>query len=109
MAVPRDAAARRYYRAAGQRLDDARFILAVGRTTAPVDLAGYCVECLLKALSLSQTPAARRAALLPELMTHSFADLLQLYAAGGGGSLPPTVRADLNLVGTWVPRLRYDP
>lgn len=110
MAVPRDPVARRYYRAAVQRLDDARVVLAVTeRTTAAVYLAGYCVECVLKALVLAQTPVARRPAVQQELFTHSYRDLLVMYTTRGGPTIPRDVQADLSAVDTWQPRLRYDP
>lgn len=110
MAVPRDPVAKKYYRAAVQQLDDARVVLAVTeRTTAAVYLAGYCVECLLKALVLTQTPPGQREAVQQQLLTHNFELLLAMYLARGGATVPKSVRADLSVVGTWQPRLRYDP
>ncbi len=53
MALPRAAEARRYYRAAKQRYEDAQMLLEAGRTTGAVYLAGYAVECILKALLLA--------------------------------------------------------
>ena len=52
MAMPSSPHARRYYRVAKQRFDDALLLLEMGRTTAAVYLAGYSVECMLKALIL---------------------------------------------------------
>jgi HEPN domain-containing protein len=52
--VPRDQETKRFYRAAGQRLEDARFLTESTRTTAAVLLAEYCVECVLKALIITQ-------------------------------------------------------
>lgn len=109
MAIPRDPDARRYYRAAGQRLDDARAVLEIGRTTASVYLAGYCVECLLKSLILASTPESSRPGTRSALMTHDFDSLRRLYAVRCGGPLPEPVARDLALVGGWAPRLRYDP
>jgi len=43
---------------AKQRFDDALLLLEMGRTTAAVYLAGYSVECMLKALILSAVPQA---------------------------------------------------
>lgn len=42
--------ARLFYRAAKQRFDDALLLLELKRTTAAVYLAGYSIECMLKAL-----------------------------------------------------------
>jgi HEPN domain-containing protein len=89
VSIPADPDARRYYRAGLQRLEDARFILAKGRrTTAAVYLAGYCVEFLLKALILSQTPGAGRGALSARLRTHSIEGLRKLYTGECGGEHP---------------------
>jgi HEPN domain-containing protein len=52
-------AVRRFRLAAGQRLEEARFLLTQGRfTTASIYLAGYSVECALKALILHNDPPA---------------------------------------------------
>jgi hypothetical protein len=64
VAMPSSVQARRFYRAAKQRFDDALLLLAMERTTAAVYLAGYSVECMLKALILSAVPQAQEAALL---------------------------------------------
>ena len=57
MGMPKSKEARLFYRAAEQRFTDAQFIFRKGdRTTAAVYLAGYAVECFLKALILSQLP-----------------------------------------------------
>jgi HEPN domain-containing protein len=111
MALPRDPDARRYYRAGIQRLDDARFILGDGgrRTTAAIYLAGYCVECLLKALILSQVAAVRRPKILTRLRTHSFEALRKLYVTECHAGIPGEVARDLSLLESWDSKLRYDP
>ena len=44
---------RRFHRAAARRFEEAQFLLTRGNyTTAAVYLAGYAVECMLKALIL---------------------------------------------------------
>ncbi len=59
--MPTAPEARRFYRVAKERFDDALFLLAGGRTTGAVYFAGYAVECMLKALILSRlTGKARR-------------------------------------------------
>jgi hypothetical protein len=64
MAMPGSGPARPFYRAAKQRVDDALLLLEMERTTAVVYLAGYSVECMLKALILSAVPQAQEAELL---------------------------------------------
>lgn len=58
VAMPSAVQARRFYRAAKQRFDDALLPLAMERTTAAVSLAGYSVAYMLKALILSAVPQA---------------------------------------------------
>src|SRR5690606_15979110 len=60
MAIPADINARRYYRVAYQRLDDGQALLEINRPRAAIYLTGYAVECMMKALLLTSTPAAGR-------------------------------------------------
>jgi HEPN domain-containing protein len=64
MAVPKDIDARRYYRVAYQRYDDGKLLERASRPQAAIYLAGYAVECILKALLIRSTPARGRATLL---------------------------------------------
>ena len=52
MAIPASIEARLYYRCAFQRHEDAQILLRADHTTGAVYLAGYGVECILKALVL---------------------------------------------------------
>ena len=49
MAVPHSSEARMFYRCAWQRLDEGELLLTHQMTVAAVYLAGYGVECMLKA------------------------------------------------------------
>ncbi len=51
MALPQPKEARLFIRRPKQRAEDAELLLKAGRTTGAVYLAGYTVECFLKALS----------------------------------------------------------
>jgi HEPN domain-containing protein len=85
--MPSSAHARRFYRAAKQRFDDALLLLEMERTTAAVYLAGYSVECMLKALILSAVPQTHEEELLGMLhgvRAHDYEWLLHLYAEKGG-------------------------
>jgi hypothetical protein len=65
MAMPRDKDARRYYRVAKQRLDEADTILSkADLPAAAMYIAGFAVECALKALLLMRRPAGQRPDLL---------------------------------------------
>ena len=112
--MPRYPEARVFYRAADERMADARFIqYDGGRTTAGVYLAGYAVECMLKALILSRVARADdRAAMLAEFRGrrgHDFGWLRRVYREGGGSPPPRDVQAALAVVEPWDTDLRYDP
>src|SRR5579859_6130261 len=66
MGLPKPPEARLYYRAAKQRFDDAQWLLEGERTTGAIYLAGYTVECFLKALLLASVASHRRKMLLEE-------------------------------------------
>jgi hypothetical protein len=112
MALPRVSEARPYYYSAKQRLDDSVFLLTAGRTTGAVYLAGYCVECMLKALILAGVPEGARAQTLASLRgpsAHRFEWLKKLYVDNGGPQLPRDVANHFSLVNTWTTDLRYTP
>jgi hypothetical protein len=57
MSQPQDIDARKYWRVALQRIDWAKVILRKAQLPAAArDVAGYAVECILKALLLTVTP-----------------------------------------------------
>ena len=112
MAMPRDADARRYYRAGKQRLSEAELILEkVELPAAAVYLAGYGVECLLKALLVERTPAGDRPALIVALKGHFGHSLIRLRAGliSRGVPVSAAVASDLVSMTTWSPELRYEP
>lgn len=112
MAMPSSANARLFYRAAKQRFEDAEFLLDVDRTTAAVYLAGYSVECMLKALMLSVVPRAQEAetlALFRGARAHEYDWLMRLYAERGGPGLPPNLVPHFARVNTWSTDMRYSP
>ena len=115
MGIPRDKDAKRYYRAAGQRLEDATFLLDAARTTAAVYLAGYCVECMWKALIITQVGKDKEEVLdlFRGAGAHNYDWLRSLYVDKYGGKPPPKKDKDLVnafvIVGSWRTDLRYDP
>jgi len=112
MPLPRDSDARDYYRSAFQWLDDARFLLRqAARPRASVYLAGYTVECMIKALILSSVPRKMHESLMQEktLFTHNLEILKALYRTKGGFPLPKSISKDLMEVGSWEPERRYRP
>jgi stress-induced morphogen len=98
--MPSSVHARRFYRAAKQRFDDALLLLEMERTTAAVYLAGYSVECMLKALILSAVPQTQAEELL---------GMLHLYAEKGGARMPASVVPYFARVNSWSTDMRYTP
>jgi HEPN domain-containing protein len=110
MALPQALEARPFYQSAKQRFEDAQFLLEAERTTGAVYLAGYSVECMLKALILSITPAGERGEEVGSFRgakAHDFDWLKMRYFAKGGPSFPSSVSKNFALVNTWTTDLRY--
>src|SRR5437764_269743 len=109
MANPRSAEAKRFYRASLERLEDAQSLLGNRRTTGAVYLAGYGVECILKALLLERTPKSRRSGVLDSFrgqLAHNF-DWLK-YELGRTGFTQFRQSAAWFLeVNDWSTELRY--
>jgi HEPN domain-containing protein len=104
--------ARRFSRAALQRLEEAEFLLERGNyTTAATYLAGYAVECALKALILSNEPLSRQAATLREFRgarAHDF-DSLKARLVRCKVVIPGAIARELARVNGWSTDLRYEP
>jgi len=110
--MPRSRDARRFYRAAKQRFEDAEFLLRGGRATGAVYLAGYSVECMLKALILDSVPEA----LHEEVQTsfrgaraHDYESMKAQFKERTGRSIPADLGKSLARVNSWAPGLRYEP
>jgi hypothetical protein len=99
MALPGSREARSFYRVAQQRLEDAQVLLGGERTTGAVYLAGYAVECALKALLLSSlAPGARQTmvASFRGAKAHDFEWLSGEYRKSGGSHFPGEIARLLN-------------
>ena len=57
MAIPRSKESRLFYRCARQRFGEAEILLEAGHPTGAVYLAGYSIECMLKALDPLDGPS----------------------------------------------------
>src|SRR5436309_2919768 len=111
MALPRPPEARLYYRAARQRFEDAQLLLGAGRTTGAVYMAGYTVECVMKALVLAGVAVSLRRQIHGEFRGnrgHSIAWLGDLFRRHTGGSIPRDVTRHLARVDAWTTDLRYE-
>ncbi len=111
MAMPLDANARRYFRVAYQRFEDGTALLGISRPRAAIYLTGYAVECILKALLLTSTPAGERAAVLATFrggVAHDI-DWLRERLIRRIGRLPVGENRYVSLVSSWSTDLRYEP
>jgi hypothetical protein len=112
MALPASRDARRFYQAARQRFEDSGFLLEAGRTTGAIYLAGYSVECMLKALILSNLSVRSRNATLQQFRgtkAHEYNWLRRKYLQNGGQPFPAAISKAFALVNTWAVELRYEP
>lgn len=112
MAVPDSIEARLYYRCAFQRYEDAQILLRADHTTGAVYLAGYSIECILKALVLSDLAPAARTAMLHSFRgarAHEFEWLRTQYLEQGGSRFPKDITEAFTLVNHWSTDMRYLP
>jgi hypothetical protein len=112
VAMPSSVPAKSFYRAAKQRFDDTLLLLEMDRTTAAVYLAGYSVECTLKALILSAVPPTQDEEILGLFRgarAHDYKWLLQVCAGKGGARLPPSVVPHFARATSWSTDTRYTP
>jgi len=112
--TPHDPDARRFYRLAYQRLEEARLLLEVlERPATAIYLAGYAIECGLKSLLLASTPVSSRRQRASELRGSRGHDLAWLrervVREAGVAPLPDKVASDLVFVSSWSTDLRYEP
>jgi hypothetical protein len=111
MPMPRSKDARLYYRCADRRRVEASILIKAAQPTGAVYLAGYVVECMLKALIIETQPDNLRASRLEELkkIGHNLTRLLELYLKDGGSKPPSNVVRAFTLVSDWASDIRYDP
>lgn len=112
MAVPGSREARLFYRCAFQRLGEAEVLLEYRLTTGAVYLAGYGIECILKALVLMAVPAGFRSETSNSFRGnrgHDLEWLRTLYLTNGGAQFPREIRQHFILVSSWSTDLRYSP
>ena len=80
--------------------------------TGAIYLAGYGVECMLKALILTATPAAKEADVESTFRGNRGHDLIWLrnvYINAGGARPPKEILKDFDVVDGWATDLRYSP
>lgn len=81
-------------------------------TTGAVYLAGYAIECILKALVLDAATDVKRAEVLSTFrgnLAHDYEWLRTRYLSSGGAAFPREVTRGFALVADWSTELRYVP
>lgn len=112
MGLPVSIDARLFYRCALLRYEEARVLLREGHATGAVYLAGYGVECILKALILETVPASKRKVVYLTFRgnhAHSFEWLRTLYIVNGGVQFSKETVRHFRLVSDWDTNMRYSP
>lgn len=112
MSTPQTPFARVFYRVAFQRLEEAEVLYNAGYYIGSVYLAGYSVECVLKALILNSIPPRRQKEVEAEFRgqrAHRFEWLRHRYSEVGAPSLPKEINDALLYVSSWETSLRYKP
>jgi HEPN domain-containing protein len=112
---PKNIDARKYARVAKQRFDEAMTVLKKAQLPAAAQyLGGYAVECILKALVLTLTPATERPNsghdTIEWLKTKFGHDLrgLRAEAARHGVRMSAETVAEFGFVLSWDPQSRYE-
>jgi HEPN domain-containing protein len=103
--------ARKFMRAARQRLTSAELLFNHGFHLDSIYVAGYVVECALKALILQRTPAAQRARQYERISAgrkaHDY-EFLKGVLRGLRCRMPLDVAEAFRPVATWSTDLRYE-
>jgi HEPN domain-containing protein len=85
--------------------------LKFGMRLDAVYLAGYTVECALKALILAKCPATERSSTYKKISSgpvgHNL-EILKLLLKEQGSIMPLETAVALRIVATWSPRYRYE-
>lgn len=112
MTIPSSSDARLFYRCAYLRFEEAQVLMRAGYTTGAVYLAGYSVECMLKAMALATAPPSQRMGIRRSFRghkAHEYEWLRSLYFMHGGPRFPREINRHFTLVNDWSTDLRYSP
>lgn len=110
MGLPRNLEARLFYGAAWQRYEDADALLAAGRHTGAVYLAGYAVECMFKSLILSRLGAKDRSVMMDGfrgVRGHNLESLKDRFERVAGIPIPGNIARNFYRVNNWTTDIRY--
>lgn len=101
----------RYYRAALMHYKDARVLLRERRSNGAMYLAGYVVECALKALLVSTVAEPDQIGLSNSFRGRQWHDFDHLRKALRGKQvlMPDSVNRQFARINSWSTDIRYDP
>ncbi len=103
----------KFLRVAIQRFSDAQTLFRGGRNTAAIYLAGYAVECGLKALLLSTVTTRKGVPAILESFRgsggHNLGTLKARYLKRSRTDFSKSVAGQLVYVNSWTTSLRYEP
>ena len=110
MARARSKDARLHYHCADMRRVEANILIKASQPTGAVYLAGYVVECMLKALNIESQPGTPPGSRMEELkrIGHNLTGLLDLYLQEGGSRPPGNVARAFTLASDRSSEIRYD-
>lgn len=112
MAIPSSSDARLFYRCAFQRYEEAEVLFLADYGNGAVYLAGYGIECILKALVLASVRETDRPDTIKSFRgakAHEYEWLRSMYLTNGGARFPREVTRQFTLVNDWSTDLRYTP
>jgi hypothetical protein len=98
--------------AGAARLQEADILRANLRSVGAIYLAGYAVECVLKALILALVDEHEQRQIIAQFRgnkAHDFGWLRMLYRENGGANFPKEVVDAFTIVNAWRVDLRYNP
>ncbi len=112
MSGPTQRDARLFFRSAVLRYDEALVLYKAGFNGGPVYLAGYGIECMLKALVLTASPASTRCEVLSGFRgrkAHDFEWLRREYFERRGATFPADITRRFTFVSNGTTDLRCHP
>ena len=112
MSIPGSTDARLFYRCARQRFDESKVLRKADQTTGAVYLAGYGIECMLKALILNLLPEMKQGEAILEFrgsQAHDYHWLRKKYIQKGGSQISNELKHGFTLVFAWSTEMRYVP
>src|SRR4051812_47536223 len=112
MAIPSSKESRLFYRCAKERFEESQILLKAEKPTGAVYLAGYGIECMLKALVIASVPPGKVTGVLETFRgkrAHEYGWLRSEYRLRSGFDFPSEINKCFARVEYWSTDLRYEP